>query len=140
MPDEKKTTNRAAVLATGAALLAAACGGGSTEPPPPPPPASANCDAPTEVVLTPGQHVVVDPSASNGCVSIPAQGPGATEREYLIALTSGSGQITASGVSGPYAIRVALHAAPASAPHQPFRQLVIPSIAAVPDAGCRCSS
>jgi len=119
MPDEKKTTNRAGFLATGAALLAAACGGGSTEPPPPPPPASANCDAPTEVVLTPGQHVVVDPSASNGCVSIPAQGPGATEREYLIALTSGSGQITASGVSGPYAIRVALHGATASAPATP---------------------
>jgi hypothetical protein len=70
-------------------------------------------------VLTAGQHVVVDPSASNGCVSIPAQGPGATEREYLIALTSGSGQVTASGVSGPYAIRVGLHGATASAPATP---------------------
>jgi len=73
-------------LAFAGALLAAACGDGGTEPPPE---GGANCDAPVGVTLTTGQHVVVDPSASDGCLSILAQGPGATEREFLISLSSG---------------------------------------------------
>ena len=100
------------------AILAGACGGGGTEPPPPDGDA-ANCEDPTEVVLTVGQHVVVDPSSSAGCVVIPAQGPGAVDREYLIALVSGSGQVTNSGVSGPFAINIRLHSATASAPVSP---------------------
>lgn len=85
----------------------------------PPPTATADCDGPVDVSLSAGQHVVVDPAASNGCIRIPAQGPGATEREYVLALISGSGQVTSSGVSGPYSIRIGLQAATASAPAAP---------------------
>jgi len=107
---------RAVILANVASLLMAACGDGGVDPPPE---GGANCDNPAEVVLAVGQHIVVDPSASAGCVTIEAQGPGAVDREYLITLTSGSGQVTASGVSGPYAISVGLHDASASAPASP---------------------
>jgi len=100
-------------LAFAGALFGAACGDGGSEPPPE---GGANCDAPAGVTLAVGQHIVVDPSVSAGCLSILAQGPGATEREFLVSLSSGAGQVTASGVSGPYAIRFAAHNATASAP------------------------
>ncbi len=104
-------------LVATAGILAVGCGGaGGMDPPPT---ASANCDDPNAVSLTAGQHVVVDPAASAGCISIPAQGPGATDREYVLALISGSGLVTASGVSGPYSIRIGLQAATASAPAAP---------------------
>ena len=103
-------------LAYAGALLGAACGDSGSEPPPE---GGANCDAPAGVTLAVGQHVVVNPSASAGCVSILAQGPGATEREFLISLSSGAGQVTTTGVSGPYAIRIAAHSATASAPATP---------------------
>ena len=104
-------------LALAGAVLWVGCGDGGTDPPPAGD--AANCDDPAEVTLTAGQHVVVDPSASTGCVAIAAQGPGATEREFLISLSSGAGTVTASGVSGPYAIRIAPDGATASAPATP---------------------
>ncbi len=120
MRDKIPTPAGPVFVALGIALLAAACGGSGGSEPPPPGGDLANCEEPVEVALTAGQHVVVDPSGSAGCVTIPAQGPGATEREYLIALTSGAGTVTTSGVSGPFSIRVALHSAQASAPASPM--------------------
>lgn len=97
--------------------LLAACGGGGggTEPPPP---AAANCDAPATVTLSVGEHLVGNPASSAGCFQIPPQA--GAEREYLLALVSGAGAVTSSGVSGPYAIRVSLAgAATATAPAIP---------------------
>lgn len=119
MRDKISTPSGPVLAALGLALLAVGCGssGGSE---PPPGGDVANCEDPLEVTLTAGQHAVVDPSVSAGCITIPAQGPGATEREYLLAVTSGAGTVTTSGVSGPFTIRVALHSALASAPASPI--------------------
>ena len=96
-------------------LFGVACGDGGVDPPDD----ELNCADPSEVVLSVGQHVVVDPATSDGCVSIAAQGAGAPEREFLISLSSGAGAVTASGVSGPYAIQIAPQSATASAPATP---------------------
>ncbi|HEX9755637.1 MAG TPA: hypothetical protein VGA42_08000 [Gemmatimonadales bacterium] len=83
------------------ALVWVACGGdGPTPPPPPPPP--GNCVQPATAILSPGQHTVLSPAASAGCVRVPA--PGA-EAEYLVAVVSGAGQVTESGISGPYVLK-----------------------------------
>ena len=112
MPDQSPlpiVTRRLAVLA---AVLWAACGDGGVDPPDD----EDICEAPQLVTLTVGQHSVVDPATSGGCVAIAAE---SGEREYLISLSSGAGQVTATGVSGPYAIRIAPTAATASAPATP---------------------
>jgi hypothetical protein len=120
MRDKIPTPAGSVLAALGMAFFAVACGGNGGTEPPPPGGDLANCEDPLEVVLAAGQHVVVDPSESAGCVTIPAQGPGATEREYLLALTSGAGTVTTSGVSGPFSMRVALHSATASAAASPM--------------------
>ncbi|HKP30614.1 MAG TPA: hypothetical protein VJU15_14480 [Gemmatimonadales bacterium] len=101
-------------MACAGAFFLAACGDGGSEPPPE---GGANCDNPADVTLAVGQHVVADPAASTGCVTIVAQA--GTEREFLISLSSGAGAVTTTGVSGPYAIRIAPHSATASAPATP---------------------
>jgi len=118
MPDQKPSRLALRPPASLGLLFVAACGsgGGGTEPPPS---ATANCDTPAEIVLSAGQHVVANPASSAGCVQFPAQGPGATEREYLLALVSGSGTVSASGVSSPYSIQIKLATATASAPATP---------------------
>ena len=100
-------TRRLAVLA---ALFWAACGDGGVDPPDD----ESNCEDAQLVTLTVGQHAVIDPATSGGCVAIAAESGG--EREYLISLSSGAGQVTASGVSGSYAIRIAPTGAATSAP------------------------
>ena len=87
---------------TWSSLIAlAACSGddGGTEPPPPD---TAKCDAPAAISLSPGAHQIVNPAPSGGCVRFPGA---SAESEYLVALVSGAGQVTESGVSGPYALR-----------------------------------
>jgi hypothetical protein len=93
-----------------ALLGLAACGdGGTTEPPPV---TRANCDAPVTITLAAGQHQVVNPAGSSGCIRL---GAGPAEAEYLVAVASGAGKVTESGVSGPFALR-ATSAGAASAP------------------------
>ena len=87
-------------LTLGAAVLVG-CGTPGTGPPPPPPPVS--CASAAEVSLAPGQHAVYDPAISLGCLRLPA--PGASDAEYIVALVSGAGQVTETGVSGAYNFR-----------------------------------
>ncbi len=92
------------------AILASACGGGGggtdpTPPPPPPPPTTTiGCAGIAPLVLAPGGHQVVDPAATNGCVVLPA--PTGPQAEYLVVPVSGNGQVTTSGVVGPFALQV----------------------------------
>ncbi|HUG26686.1 MAG TPA: hypothetical protein VMK53_00195 [Gemmatimonadales bacterium] len=81
-------------------LLAAGCGGGTTGPLPPDP---ADCSAPLVVALGVGSHQVADPAGSRGCLRV--GGAGADE-EYLLAVFSGTGKETPTGVSGPYTVRI----------------------------------
>ncbi|HEX7025024.1 MAG TPA: hypothetical protein VF187_09440, partial [Gemmatimonadales bacterium] len=67
-----------------------ACGGGTTEPPPPPPPPpgtpSVVCAAKPVTTMNPGEHVVLDPAATSGCLRFPAPGPAGAQ--YLVVLAS----------------------------------------------------
>ena len=90
------------ILATVLMVLAACGGDGGTAPPPT---TNANCSAPATVTLSVGQYQVVNPAGSGGCIRLPA--PGAGGAQYLLAVISGAGQVTQTGVSGPYALRVA---------------------------------
>lgn len=81
-------------------LVVAACGGGSTGPTPPDP---ADCSAPAAVVLAAGQHTVADPAASRGCLRLATVGP---DEEYLVALLSGAGEETETGIQGSYSFRI----------------------------------
>ncbi len=89
------TRPRLPIVPAALALLAA-CSGGGTSPTPTP---SANCNSPATITLTAGQYQVVDPSATNGCVRLPA--PGSTGAEDIVGVVSGAGQVTQTGVSGP---------------------------------------
>jgi len=62
------------------------------------------------VILAPGEYGVYDPAASAGCLRLPA--PAAGETEYLVALVSGAGDVTETGVSGPFNLRTAVPASP----------------------------
>ncbi len=96
-----------AVLAPLALLIVgAACGGGTTGPNPNPgtlPTPSAACAAAATSQLSVGQHLVVDPSVTSGCLRLPQAG--ASGAQYLLVLTSTSGVKSSIGVSGPYLIR-----------------------------------
>ncbi len=87
---------------TAAVLALAACGGDGGSGPSPS--GQANCDAPATVTLAPGQHAVVGLAASAGCVRLPS--PGGSAASYFFALVAGSGTVTQSGVSGPFALRI----------------------------------
>lgn len=94
----------------------AACGGGGTQPNPPD---EANCAAPRIVNLTPGDHLVIDPAVSAGCVRV---GGAAADEEYHLVLYSGAGTETENGVSGAFGLRIApegILPAPGSAPASP---------------------
>ena len=88
------------------------CGDGGTNPPPPPPPSTlAQCATQPILQLAIGEHRVVDPSQTAGCVRVPvagAQGAG-----YLVVAASTAGSVTASGVSGTYLLRTGAPAAAA---------------------------
>ena len=61
-----------------------------------------DCTDESTQVLSPGQHLILDPSLSGACVRLPAAGAGGAEYLYLPVATEG--QETDEGVSAPYAI------------------------------------
>lgn len=88
----------AAVMAAGSLL---GCNDSSEEAPPPPPPVvNQNCPTSTPISLDPGAHVVVDPSATSGCIRLPAAG--SSGAEYLVFAFGSTGQATDAGVLAPY--------------------------------------
>ena len=72
-------------------------------PPPPPPPSSAQCASQTTLQLAVGQHDVIDPATTNGCVRVPQAGAGGAE--FIVVIASTSGNRSSSGISGPYHVR-----------------------------------
>lgn len=110
---------------TGLALVGAGgigCGGdGGVAPPPPPPPPAASCNAVASVQLAVGQHQVIDPSQSNGCLRVPAAGAGGAE--YLVVAASTSPIRTETGVSGPYFLRASTAGAAAAPEPAPAAQV-----------------
>ncbi|MBM4188932.1 MAG: hypothetical protein FJ206_16650 [Gemmatimonadetes bacterium] len=92
--------------AAAVATLLIGCGGENvvTPPPPPPPPSTlAACANFTPLTLAVGQHQVVDPAQSQGCVRVPAAG--GQGAEYLVVAASTASLVTSSGVSGPFLLR-----------------------------------
>ncbi len=90
----------------GLAVLVAGCGGdsgGPNPPPPPPPPAAASCSSVTPVQLSVGQHLVIDPAQTSGCVRVPVAGPSGAE--YVVVVTATTPIRSAAGVSGSYSVR-----------------------------------
>ncbi len=93
-------------LLLGAAL--AGCQGEPVSPPPPPPPPPppspvAQCGSQATLQLSVGQHQVVDPGATSGCVRVPTAG--AAGAEYIVVVASGAPTRSTSGVSGGYYVR-----------------------------------
>ncbi|MGH7560606.1 MAG: hypothetical protein ACRENB_06260 [Gemmatimonadales bacterium] len=86
-------------------LLAAvaACGGDPVGPNNSIQSPSVACASIPPVQLAVGQHVVVDPATTSGCIRVPAAG--ASGAEYLLVLTSTAGTETQNGVSGTYLLR-----------------------------------
>lgn len=86
--------------------LAIGCGGESTGPAPNPgtlPTPSVACIGSPPLQLAVGQHLIVDPAASGGCLRLPA--PGSSGARYLMVLTSASSVVSSTGVQGPYLLR-----------------------------------
>lgn len=110
------TVSRFRVYLVAALAFVAACGGGggggTVEPPPPP--SAASCASPSAVQLAVGQHLVLDATASSGCLRFPA--PGAVEAEYVFGLVSGAGTVSQTGVTSSYAVRAGPQGALATAP------------------------
>lgn len=96
-------------------VLLAGCGGGGPGPQPPPPP-PVGCAAPTSISLSVGGHTVVDPGASNGCIRFPSVASGGADQEYLVAVVSGSGLVTSTGVSSGYTLKASSGASAAPPP------------------------
>lgn len=96
------------LLLAGLALVA--CGGGSDPVTP-----GVACDGEPVTSLAVGGHVIVDPTATNGCLRLPAAGPAGAE--HLVVAYSANGQETTNGVKGAFTLRgvtddfAALHAA-----------------------------
>ncbi len=113
-------------LALPTLLALAACGDGGTDPEPV---ATANCDTPATLRLSAGQHQVVNPVGSSGCILLAA---GSAEAEYLVAVVSGAGKVTESGVSGPYAFRANPAGAAASPQAAGIRAAVVGAAGSLP--------
>jgi hypothetical protein len=92
-------SRRTGVVAGGAALvlLLAACSDSTA---PRPAAAIAGCSAAAVLQLRAGEHTIIDPAGSGGCVRLPAAG--AVGAEHLVVALSGTGQVTANGLSAPY--------------------------------------
>lgn len=103
------TLRRLAVLG----LLAGCKGTPTMPPPPPPPPPGVSCGSVTPVQLSVGQHQVIDPAQTSGCVRVPQAG--ASGAEYLVAVVSGSGIRSQVGVQGSYLLRAVNPGASAAA-------------------------
>lgn len=73
-------------------LLSLGCSSDSAEPPP-----VDSCATGTPIGLAPGQHVVVDPALTQGCIAIAGS---AAPEQYLAVAFSGSGLQVTNGISG----------------------------------------
>ncbi len=105
----------------GAGLLLCCGACGSTGPNPPGTP-SEECASRPVTQLAVGDHVIIDPSATGGCLRLPVAGAGGAQ--YLLVLASTNGSKSSTGVSGPYLLRasnpvVALQTASGAAPLAP---------------------
>jgi hypothetical protein len=111
--------------------LVAACGGDPIAPPPPPPPPpgslptpSVACSGQPVTQLAVGEHVILDPVATSGCLRVPAAG--AQGAQHLLVFASANGNRSASGVQGSYLLRgssPAASAAPEAGPETAAPQL-----------------
>lgn len=93
------------------------CGGDSTGPNPKPgplPTPSVACASTSPVQLAVGQHLIIDPARSNGCLRVPAAG--ASGAKYLMVLASTSPARSTNGVQGPYLLRASSPGTVASSP------------------------
>lgn len=109
-----------AVLAIVASVVA--CGESLTPPEPPRPPAAAlNCSGLTEIVLGPGQSIVLGAAASAGCIRLPA---GQAASEYLAVAYASAGRVEPDGISASYRWRTSL--SPAISPADPIPAAAIP--------------
>ncbi len=89
-----------------AGVALAGCTSSPVSPPPPPPPppsAIAQCSSQTTLQLAAGQHQVIDPAATNGCVRVPTAGGGGAE--YIVVVASTAANRSANGISGGYYVR-----------------------------------
>ncbi len=97
-----KTSLRPVLLALVA--LGSACGGTPTQPNPntlPTPSVACAATPPTQLAV--GQHLVLDPSATSGCLRIPPAG--AAGAQYLLVLAATSGVRSPTGIQGSYVLR-----------------------------------
>ena len=90
-----------------AGVVLAGCGNEPTPPPPPPPPPPpspvAQCGSQTPLQLSVGQHQVIDPAATNGCVRVPQAG--LVGAEYIVVVASAASNRSTAGISGGYFVR-----------------------------------
>lgn len=90
-----------AAAAAGVAAFGGGCGGtgpnGNLLPP------SEACATQPVTQLEPGQHQILDPSATNGCLRVPPADAGGAK--YLLVLTSTNGTRSSSGIHGTYLLR-----------------------------------
>jgi hypothetical protein len=103
--------------------LVSACGGDPIEPNDDLP--SVLCASVAPLTLAVGEHSVVNPASTSGCVRVPAAG--AAGAEYLLVLSSGA---TAENTSGSYQLRTSspggAAASPPAVPSVAFRQSISP--------------
>lgn len=96
------------------AVAVASCSGGDSTGPTP---VNLDCSAaPPPTVLAPGAYAILNPTATEGCLRLPAAGP--TGAEYLVTALSTAGQEAENGVSVDYRLQggVTPPAAPAALP------------------------
>jgi len=88
----------------------AACSSGSNGPATPP---TVSCATPAMVDLAPGQSVILDPTATGGCIQFPD--PAGTPSAHLVVAVATNGQETPDGISTSYSLTggEAVAAAPA---------------------------
>ncbi len=111
-------TSRPEIVPLALLSLGLACGGGGTTGPNPNPGTlptpSVACAAVAVTQLSVGQHLVVDPSTSSGCLRLPPAG--ATGAQYLLVLAATSGATSGTGIQGSYLLRASNPGAVVAAP------------------------
>ncbi len=85
------------VTGTAAAALVAGCSDSTA---PRTSPTAAGCSAASTTQLAAGSYVVIDPSASGGCVRLPAAGTSGAR--HLLMAFSATGQVTDQGLEAPF--------------------------------------
>ena len=112
------------------ALAAAtgACGGSTpiTPPPPPPPPGTPSvvCASKPVTQLSAGQHVIIDPNSTSGCLRIPAAD--ANGAQYLLVVASTTGARSTTGIQGAYVLRASTPASASAEPSAAARVVIPP--------------